>query len=189
MLPKADLTSQSKMSGCRWVITPIVVQSLSLVWLFVTPWTAECQAALSSTVSQSLLKFMSIMLGCYLTIFCCPLLLCLQSFPAWGSFSVSCLFTSGGQRTEASASASVPPVTIRGWFPLGLTVWSPCLLPVPLLCPWGSPNRYLCNDHCVDEISCSICPQGTWKKGVVGVGREHWRMVGYRSLEESEAKR
>ena len=36
-----------------------------------------------------------------------------------------------------------------------------CLLQ---LCPWGSPNRYLCNDHCVDEISCSICPQGTERK-------------------------
>jgi len=46
---------------------------------------------------------------------------CLQSFPASGSFPVSQLFTSGGQRIGASASASVLPVNIQGWFPLGLT--------------------------------------------------------------------
>ena len=38
----------------------VVVQSLSHVWLFVTPWTAACQASQSFTVSQNLLKFMSI---------------------------------------------------------------------------------------------------------------------------------
>ena len=44
---------------------------------------------------------------------------CPQSFPASGSFPVSQLFTSGGQRIEASAS--VPAMSIQGWFPLGLT--------------------------------------------------------------------
>ena len=38
-----------------------------------------------------------------------------------GSFPMSWLFTSGGQSTGASASASVLPVNIQGWFPLGLT--------------------------------------------------------------------
>ena len=47
---------------------------------------------------------------------------CLLSFPASGSFPVSCLFTSGGQRTGDSASASVLPMNIQGWFPLGL-IW------------------------------------------------------------------
>ena len=43
-----------------------VVQSLSHIQLFVTPWTAEHQAPLSSnSISQSLLKFMSIELVCY----------------------------------------------------------------------------------------------------------------------------
>ena len=46
---------------------------------------------------------------------------CPQSFPALGSFRMNQLFTSGGQSTEASASASVLPVNIQGWFPLGLT--------------------------------------------------------------------
>ena len=46
---------------------------------------------------------------------------CLQSFPASGSFPVSQLFTSGGQSVGASASASVLPMNIQDWFPLGLT--------------------------------------------------------------------
>ena len=50
-----------------------------------------------------------------------PFSSCLQSFPASGSFPVSWLFTSGGQSTGASASASVLPMPIQGWFPLGLT--------------------------------------------------------------------
>ena len=50
-----------------------------------------------------------------------PFSSCLQLFPAPGSFPVSRLFTSGGQSTEASASASVLAMNIHGWFPLGLT--------------------------------------------------------------------
>ena len=45
---------------------------------------------------------------------------CLQSFPASGYFSMSPLFASGGQSIGASASTSVLPVNIQGWFPLGL---------------------------------------------------------------------
>ena len=55
-----------------------------------------------------------------------PFSSCLQSFPALRSFPVSWLFASGGQSTGASASASVLPMNIQGWFPFGLTVWSPC---------------------------------------------------------------
>ena len=46
---------------------------------------------------------------------------CLQFFPASGSFPMSQLFTSGGQSMGASASVSVLPVSIQGWFPLRLT--------------------------------------------------------------------
>ena len=46
---------------------------------------------------------------------------CLQSFPASGSFTVSQLFTSGGQKIVASALKSGLPMNIQGWFPLGLT--------------------------------------------------------------------
>ena len=52
-----------------------------------------------------------------------PFSSCLQSFPASGSFLVSQLFASGGQSIGASASASVLPMNIQGWFPLGLTGW------------------------------------------------------------------
>ena len=47
----------------------------------------------------------------------------LQSFPASGSFLMSWLFASGGQRTGVSASASVLPMNIQGWYSLGLTGW------------------------------------------------------------------
>ena len=46
---------------------------------------------------------------------------CLQSFPASGSFPMSWLFTSGRQSIGASASASVLPMNIQGWFPLELS--------------------------------------------------------------------
>ena len=50
-----------------------------------------------------------------------PFSSCLQSFPAAGSFPVRQVFASGCQRTGASALASVLPVNIQGWFPLGWT--------------------------------------------------------------------
>ena len=46
---------------------------------------------------------------------------CLQSFPASESFLMSRLFSSADQSTGASASASVLPMNIQGWVPLGLT--------------------------------------------------------------------
>ena len=46
---------------------------------------------------------------------------CPQSFPASGSFPVNQFFASGSQSTGASASASVLPMNIQGWFPLGFT--------------------------------------------------------------------
>ena len=48
----------------------------------------------------------------------------LQSFPASGSFPVSQFFASGGQSTGVSASASILPVNIQDWFPLGWTGWT-----------------------------------------------------------------
>ena len=61
--------------------------------------------------------------GCHPTISSSviPFSSCLQSFPASGSFPMSQFFASGGQSIGASASASVLPMNIQGWFPLGLT--------------------------------------------------------------------
>ena len=47
----------------------------------------------------------------------------LQTFPASGSFPMSRFFTSGGQSTGVLALASVLPVNIQDWFPLGWTGW------------------------------------------------------------------
>ena len=52
-----------------------------------------------------------------------PFSSCHQSFPASGSFQMSQFFTSGGQTIRISASASVLPVNIQDWFPLGRTGW------------------------------------------------------------------
>ena len=52
-----------------------------------------------------------------------PFSSCLQSFPASGSFPMSQFFTSGGQSIGASDSASVLPINIQDWFPLGWTDW------------------------------------------------------------------
>ena len=101
------------------------VQSLSHVQLFVTPWTAACQASLSITNSRSLLKLMfieSVMPSNHL-ISVVPFSFRLQSFPASGFFSVSQFFLSGGQSIGVSASASVLPMNIQDWFSLGLTGW------------------------------------------------------------------
>ena len=52
-----------------------------------------------------------------------PFSSCLQSFPASGSFQTSQFFASGGKSIGASASASVLPMNIQDWFPLGWTGW------------------------------------------------------------------
>ena len=75
-------------------IVVVVVQLLSHVQFFVTPWTAACQASLSFSISQSLLKPMSIESTISSSVI--PFS-CLQSFPASGSFLMSWLFTSDGQ--------------------------------------------------------------------------------------------
>ena len=80
---------------CETVSRPefvVVVQSLSHVW-------RGHPAILSSVIPFS----------------------CLQSLPTSGSFPMSQLFASGGQSIGASASASVLPMNIQGWFPFGLT--------------------------------------------------------------------
>ena len=85
-----------------------------------TPWIVSLQASLSITNSQSLPKLMSIesvMPSSHLIL--CRSLLLPSVFPASGSFPVSWLFASCGQ--IIGASASVLPVNIQNWFPLGLT--------------------------------------------------------------------
>ena len=108
--------------NCKSTIS--LVQSLSRVLLVVTPWITAHQASLftnsracsnscpsswwcHSTISSSVVPFSS-----------CP-----QSFPASGSFPTSQLFAPGGQNIVVSTSASVLPMNVQDWFPLGYTGW------------------------------------------------------------------
>ena len=87
----------------------VVFQSLSHIQLFATPWTAACQAPLSSTVSQSLFKFMSIELvmpSNHLTL-CYPLLLP-SIFPSIRIFSSVSALHSGWPKCW-SLSFSISP--------------------------------------------------------------------------------
>ena len=101
-------------------------QPLRRVRLFAIPCIAACQVSCPSTTPGSFLKLISIesmmpSSHCLplLCLPCCPPFSCPQSFPASGSFPMSQLFESGGQRI--GASASVLPINSQGWFPLGLT--------------------------------------------------------------------
>ena len=81
----------------KWIYDGVVV-IVSCVWLFATPWTAARQASLSFTSSRSLLKLVSlesVMPSNHL----------ISLSPASGSFPMSQLFASGGQRIGASAPA------------------------------------------------------------------------------------
>ena len=99
-------------------------QLFSRVWLFAIPWTAAHQAFLSITNSHY-------SNSCPLSQWCHPTIStsvvhfssCFQSFPVLGSFPVSQFFISGGQIIGVSASASVLPMNIQDWFPLGWTGW------------------------------------------------------------------
>ena len=116
-----------------------IVQSLSCVWLSVTPWTAARQASLSFTVSQSLLKLMYIesMMPSNHLILCHPLLLLPSILPSITVFSNDLtLRTSGGQSIGASASASVLPVNIQG--SINGTRIAACLWRIP-----GNDRLYL----------------------------------------------
>ena len=78
--------------------------------------------SLSITNSQSMLKLMSIksVMSSNHPIICRPLLLLPSIFPSITTFPMS-QFSSGGQRVGVSASASVLPMNIQDWFPLGWT--------------------------------------------------------------------
>ena len=81
------------------------------------------QVPLPFSISQSLLKFMSIesLMPSHISSAATLYSFCLQSFLASESFLVSRLFASGGQSIRDSASASVLPMNSQDWFPLGLT--------------------------------------------------------------------
>ena len=101
------------------------VQSLSRVWLFATHESQHTRPPCPSPTPRVHSNSCPSSWWCHPAISSCvvPFSSYLQSFPASRSFPVSQFFVSGGQSIEASAS--VLPVNIQDWFPLGLLVWSP----------------------------------------------------------------
>ena len=101
------------------------VQSLSRVWLFVTPKDCSTQGF---PVHHQLPEFTQTRPSsqwCHPTISSSVVLFssCLQSFPASRSFPISQFFPSSGQTIGVSASASVLPMNTQDWSPLGWTGW------------------------------------------------------------------
>ena len=111
---KSLLQYHSSKAWVLWCFRFSSVQSLSFVWLFVTPWITACQASLSITNSWSSLKPISIE-SCHPTISSSvvPFYSCPQFLPALGSFPMSQLFAWGGQSTRVSTSASVLPMNTQ----------------------------------------------------------------------------
>ena len=100
----------------------VVVQSLNQVWLYAILWTVACQASLSFTTPQSLLRFMSIdsVMPSNHLILCYPLLLPLV-FLSVKIFSSESSLHIRWPNIGATTSAPIPPMNIQGWFLLGLT--------------------------------------------------------------------
>ena len=110
----------------RQIYSLRVVQSLSRVQLFVTPYGLQHARLPCPSLSPRVCSNLhSLSQWCHPTIpsSIAPFSSCPQSFPASGSFPMSWLFTSGGQSIGASASVSVFPMNTQDWFPLGLTGW------------------------------------------------------------------
>ena len=98
-----------------------LVQSLSCVQLC-DPMDCSTPGLPVHPQHWSLYKFMSIesVMPSAISSFVVPFYSCLQSFPTSGSFPMNWFFTSDSQSIGASASTSVLPMNIQGWFPLGL---------------------------------------------------------------------
>jgi len=126
---KKDVLLRIKLENFRWRAASIVCKPnscCSVVSLCLTLWSHGLQHARLPCLSPSPGACSN---SCPLSWWCHPTISfsvahfssCLQSFPASGSSSVSQFFSPGGQSIGASASASVLPMNIQGWFPLG---WS-----------------------------------------------------------------
>ena len=127
----------------------LLVQLLSCVRLFATPWTAACQASLSFTVSWKD-RDGHLSWWCHPTISSsfAPYSPCLESLPESGSFLMSQLFTSGGQSIGVSASGSVLPKKSQGWSPLEWTGW---------ISPWNPRDSQGLLQHYSSKASILQC--------------------------------
>ena len=123
------------------------VQSLSLVRLFATPWTAAHQASLSITNSQSLLKFMSIdsVMPANHLILCCPRLLPTSIFPSIRVFSYESSLHIRWPKYWSFIFSISPSNEHPGLISFRM-VYSPhfTFLPLTLSCMWGLWPSYVC---------------------------------------------
>ena len=152
--PPARILAPARLNVSAYLWSPlVVVQSLTLFRLFATPWTAAHQASLSFTISQSLLKLVSIelVMSPNHLILCRPLFLLPSIFPSIKVFSNESA-TSGGQSTGALASASVLPMNIQDWFSLGSHGLKHARL------PWPSPTP---------RAYSTSCPSGWWSHSTI----------------------
>ena len=119
MFPSMGFSRQEYWSG---VPLPSPVQSLSHVKIFATPWTTANQASLSFTLSQSLLKLMSIesVMPSNHLILCHPILLLPFIFPSIRVFSNELALLISWPKYWSFRFSISPSVNIRGSFPLGL---------------------------------------------------------------------
>ena len=102
----------------------VVVQSLSHIWLFVTPNGLQHNRLPYSSFSPGICSNSGPLNSWRhpaISSSAAPFSSYAQSFAAPGSFPMSRLFASRGQNTEASVLPSALPVNIQGWFPLELT--------------------------------------------------------------------
>ena len=101
------------------------IQSFSHVRLFVTHGLQHARPPCPSPTPRAYSNSCPLNPWCHPTISSSvvPFFSCPQSFPASGSFQMSQFFTSGGQSVGVSTSASVLPMNIQDWFPLGWTGW------------------------------------------------------------------
>ena len=124
LLNNYDSSYQNTSTFLHFCVQFSPVQLLSHVQLFVTPWITAHKVSLSITNSQSLPKLMSIESVMPSN----HLILCRLSPPAFNlsqlqSFQMNQFFASGGHSIGVSASASIFPMNIQDWFPLGWTGW------------------------------------------------------------------
>ena len=114
-LKRKQTKKNKNLCCCDLALLFFQFSSVAQLCLTVIPWTAACQASLSITNSQSLLKllYIELVMPSNHLILCCPFSSFFQSYPASGSFPVSQFFTSGGQ--SIGVSASVLPMNIQDW--------------------------------------------------------------------------
>ena len=120
----SELRFSPFIASSHYNICMIVGQSLCHIQLFVTTWTAACQTSLSFTISQTLLKFLSIksVMASKHLILCHPLLLLPSIFPGIRVFSNESALHVWWPKYYWSFSFSISLSNeYSGWFPLGWT--------------------------------------------------------------------